>query len=63
MRKCREISHLVLEGEDRPLKLSERLALRVHLMMCTNCTRFVQQVALMRQAMTRWRRYRDEAGE
>lgn len=62
MRKCKDITHLVLEGEDRPLRLSERLAVRWHLLICGNCARFVAQVGVMRQAMVRWRNLGDDGG-
>jgi predicted anti-sigma-YlaC factor YlaD len=58
-RNCREVTELVLAGEDRRLGLVERLAVRVHLRICQACPKFVRQVALMRQALPRWRAYRD----
>ncbi|MFY7863832.1 zf-HC2 domain-containing protein [Roseateles sp.] len=54
---CREITQLVLQGEDRSLTLGERVKTRVHLLMCKACPVFVDQLALMRQASQRWRRY------
>jgi len=59
MLKCREATALVLQGEDRRLSVSERLALRFHLLICRACSRFVGQVGLMRSAMGPWRAYRD----
>jgi hypothetical protein len=58
-RNCREVTTLVLAGEDRRLGFFERLSIRVHLQICTACPRFTRQVALMRQAIPRWRAYRD----
>lgn len=55
-RNCREVTRLVLAGEDRKLTWFERLVLRTHLKACQACPRFVAQVALMREAMARWRR-------
>jgi hypothetical protein len=55
---CREATHLVLQAEDRPLAWRDRLRLRLHLAICAACPRFVRQVALMRQAIGHWRRYR-----
>lgn len=54
---CREMARLVLEGQDRRLRTVERLALRLHLLVCSACPRFVRQAALMRQAMGRWKHY------
>lgn len=59
---CREATALVLQGEDRRLALAERLRLRMHLLICKACPRFVRQVALMRRAMGPWRSYRDSQG-
>jgi predicted anti-sigma-YlaC factor YlaD len=58
-RNCREVTALVLAGEDRRLGLVERVAVRLHMQICAACPKFSRQVALMRQAMPRWRAYRD----
>jgi hypothetical protein len=60
-RNCREVTALVLAGEDRALGWFERALLRAHLRVCQACPRFVAQVALMRRALPRWRAYRDSA--
>ena len=62
-RSCREVTALVLARQDRALGLAERLAVRVHMVICKGCPRFERQVALMQQAMPRWRRYRDGGGD
>lgn len=56
---CREITRLVIEGEDRPLALGERWRVRLHMMVCKACPRFADQLRLMRGAMGRWRGYAD----
>jgi len=58
-RNCRQITEIVLAGEDRALGFTERLAVRVHLKICAGCRRFQGQMAVMREAMPRWRAYRD----
>jgi len=58
-RTCREVTRLVLEGEDRRLGWVDRAAIRLHLMICDACPRFAKQVKLMRQAIGQWRQYRD----
>ncbi len=58
-RTCREVTALVLGGEDRPLRWSERLAIRFHMRICATCPVFARQVQLMRQALPRWRAYSD----
>ena len=61
-RNCREVTELVLAGEDRRLGWFERTLVRAHLKVCAACPRFVGQVGLMREACGRWRRY-SETGE
>ena len=61
-RTCREVTHLLLEAEGRRLSMIERLALRVHMLICDTCPRFLGQVRLMRKALDRWHHYvEDEA--
>jgi len=59
-RSCREVTRLLLAGEDRPLTLGERLAVRLHMTICDNCTRVAAQLELMRGALQRWRGYADK---
>ena len=61
-RNCRQVTELVLAGEDRSLGFFERWAVRAHLKVCGACPRFSRQVALMREALPRWRAYRDGVG-
>lgn len=60
MPNCREVTELVLLAEERPLSLGERLAVRMHLLICKACPRFLKQVQLMRRASERWRHYSEE---
>lgn len=57
---CREVSTLVLQGQDRRLSMPERLSLRLHWRMCRGCQRFANQARLMQQAMGRWRSYQEK---
>ena len=57
---CREATELTLQAEDRSLPLTERLAVKLHHRICSNCRRFARQVALMHQASARWRQYSEE---
>ena len=59
-RSCREVTRLVLESQDRELPLADKLALQIHWRICDGCTKFRSQAELMREAMKRWRSYRDE---
>lgn len=58
-RSCREVAHLVLEGEDRRLGPLERLSLHLHWRACVACSNFRDQTRAMRVALDHWRRYRD----
>lgn len=60
MPNCREVTELVLLAEEKPLSLGERLAVRMHLLICKACPRFLKQVQLMRRASERWRHYSEE---
>jgi hypothetical protein len=62
-RNCREVTRLVLAGEDRRLSWFERLLVRMHLRVCTACPRFAAQVALMRSTLAQWRAYREAEGD
>jgi hypothetical protein len=59
-RSCREVTRLVLEGEDRELTPTETLALQMHWRICDTCRKFREQAQWMRQAMQRWRSYGDD---
>ena len=48
---CKEVHRLVSEGMDRELSLVERTRMRLHLLVCTACTRFNGQMDLLRRAM------------
>jgi predicted anti-sigma-YlaC factor YlaD len=50
---CKEAARLVSQRLDRELGFGERVMLRVHLTICDGCTNFKDQVALLRQAMSR----------
>jgi hypothetical protein len=59
-RTCKEASALLVAREDRALPMVERVALRLHLAACSACPRFEHQLAVMRQALKRWR---EDAGD
>ena len=51
MASCREVTRLVSEGLDRDLAFGERVALRVHFMMCRGCRNFEDQIQQLREAI------------
>ena len=52
---CKDASRLVSKREDAALSAWQRLFLRLHLSVCTACTRFERQVRLLRSAMQKYR--------
>ena len=55
MLTCKEASHLISQGLDRPLPLHRRLLLRLHLLWCEACRRYDRQARFLREAMRRYR--------
>ena len=60
-RNCRDITALVVAGEDRHLSWLERWVVRAHLKVCVACPLFNEQMRLMNRSFGRWRAYRDES--
>ncbi len=52
-RTCKQAHKLMAEACDHKLPWRERLALRLHLMICDACSNFGKQLALLAQAMRR----------
>ncbi|HBE69000.1 MAG TPA: hypothetical protein DDW52_12700 [Planctomycetaceae bacterium] len=51
--RCREASRLASESLDRRLLVHERLALRLHQVVCWSCRQFERQLRLLRDAANR----------
>lgn len=58
-RTCKDVAILLIAREDRKLPLTDRLALRLHMVVCEACPRFERQVRTMRQGLQMWRNYTD----
>lgn len=56
-RTCREVAAILVAREDRKLGLGDRLALRIHMVICDACPRFERQMLTMRNSLARWRNY------
>lgn len=54
MRSCRDITALMSQGLDKKLSLGERLAIRLHVMMCSGCRNFQSQSQFIRKAAHRY---------
>ena len=52
---CKEATRFVSRSQDARLSAFERWKLRMHLKVCAKCSRFVEQLAFMREALRRYR--------
>ena len=52
MLNCRNATRLMSESQERPLSMIERISLKLHLMMCSGCSNFKEQMGAIR-LMTR----------
>jgi len=52
MLNCRNATRLMSESQERPLSMIERMSLKLHLMMCSGCSNFKEQMGAIR-LMTR----------
>lgn len=51
VRDCRSTVPILGEMLDRKLPLRERISVRVHLFTCKACTRYLEQITFLRDAM------------
>jgi predicted anti-sigma-YlaC factor YlaD len=59
---CKEASHLVSDSFERELKFTERLRLKLHLMICGMCRNHASSVAFMERLFEGLRTQVDEKG-
>ena len=50
---CKQAVQLISRGLDEPLPWWQRVALRLHLLICDACTNFNRQMRLLRRAVQR----------
>ena len=48
MKSCREITQLLSEAQERPLKFTERVSVKIHLMICDGCRNFSRHMDSLR---------------
>ena len=53
MMTCKQATHLISAGQDRQLRRAERILLRIHLALCSGCSRYDRQLHLIRAACRR----------
>lgn len=54
MLTCKEVTHLLSEGQDRKLTVAERARLEMHLLVCDGCSNFRKQMHFLRSACRRY---------
>jgi hypothetical protein len=54
MLSCKEATELMSQEQDRPLTLAERLALRLHVLICSACNNYRRQMNVLRAACRRF---------
>lgn len=54
MLSCKQATRLMSQSMERPLNFGERLALRLHLMICVGCRRAERQFRFLRDACAGW---------
>lgn len=60
MMSCKQMTYLISQQLDRKLNTSERIELRLHTMMCTDCRNFDDNVAFLRKVSLRATGERDD---
>ena len=55
MMNCKQATALMSQGQDRTLSRRERLALRLHTLMCRGCNNYNKQLAFIRKTMKQLR--------
>ena len=53
---CQHSTELISQSQDRPLKWKEKFALRVHLFFCKYCRRFSNQMTVLSQLMSQYKK-------
>ena len=51
MLNCKEVTEMCSREQDMPLALREKIGLHTHLMMCSGCSNFRNQMAVLRRVM------------
>lgn len=51
MMNCKQATELMSQAQDRPLNRREKLALKLHLMMCKGCSNYNRHLGFIRKAI------------
>lgn len=55
MLNCKQNTELLSQSLDRPVTFREKLAMRLHLVMCRGCRNFEKQLTFMRKTSREWK--------
>ena len=53
MLTCKEVTELASKQQDTPLPFKQRIQLKIHLMMCKFCNRYLKQLDFLKTAIQR----------
>ena len=54
MLSCKQATELMSQEQDRPLSLTERFGLRLHVWICAGCANYRRQMNVLRSACRRF---------
>lgn len=60
MLNCIKATRLLSESQDRTLAVTERMSLKMHVMMCSGCRNFGTQMQTLRQVARAYAKGEDE---
>lgn len=55
MLSCKESTHLISESHDRTLAITEKLSLGMHLLICSGCRHYHEQIVFLEQACDQYK--------
>ena len=60
MMNCKHATRLMSQGQDRQLKLNERLRLSFHLVICNGCANYNKQLDIIRKTIRKLGGHRED---
>ena len=63
MLNCHDATRLMSESQEHTLKVTERLSLQLHLMVCSGCQNFNEQLGVIRQMAHEYAKTKDGVTE
>ena len=63
MMNCRDATRLMSEAQERPLLITERMSLKLHVIMCNGCHNFKDQMNTLRSITRAYAKRKNEHHE